>query len=255
MGLFELIASVAAEEKTLTVFNPDAGVVDALRERFADRNLAVESATTQAGPTNYAVLAHDEAFLAAVDVADVVASERGVDPEFTPETYDSVLDELDETIFTSYDTGRMLAATREIEDRAWRGAAGELHAGFQSLDRLKRQLDTYGYLADRGTLDVHVYVHAEDDAAVGDVDLPDGLNLHRTDATEIRDTWFVVYDGGGVDAAACALVAEERSPGSFYGFWTYDPETVGDARAHLRATYVRPDWDADPDRSAAADDR
>ncbi|AZH26956.1 DICT sensory domain-containing protein [Haloplanus aerogenes] len=240
MGLFELIATVDAEEKTLTVFNPEAGVATALREHFADRNLAIEEATSDAGPRNYAVLSRDDQFLAALDVSDVLGDRKGVAPGFTRETYEVVLDELDETMFTSYDTERMIAASKEIEDRAWRGASGELHAGFQTCSRFASQADVYDHIARRGSLDVHVYAHPE---GSGDFESPAGPTLHLSTATEIHDTWFVAYDGGGVEAAKCALLAEERMPGSFYGFWTYDPETVDELVDHLRTTYAIPEAD------------
>ncbi|GAB3321178.1 histidine kinase [Haloplanus rallus] len=240
MGLFELIAAVEAEEKTLTVFNPEAGVATALREHFADRNLTIERTESDAGPHNYAVLSRDDDFLAAIDVSDVLGTTGGVTPEFSRETYETVLDELDETLFTSYDTERMVAASKEIEDRAWRGASGELHAGFQTCARFASQADVYTHLAERGDLSIHVYAHPEGREDVGDVG---GANLHLSTATEIHDSWFVAYDGGGVDATKCALLAEERLPGSFYGFWAYDPETVDAIIDHLRATYVAPEAD------------
>jgi DICT domain-containing protein len=245
MGLFELIAAVEAEEKTLTVFNPEAGVPAALREHFADRNLTIERAESDAGPRNYAVLSRDDDFLAAIDVSDVLGPTHGVTPDFGRETYETVLDELDETLFTSYDTERMVAASKEIEDRAWRGAAGELHAGFQTCARFASQADVYEHLSDRGTLDVHVYAHPEGREELGTLSEP---NLHLSTATEIHDSWFVAYDGGGVDAMKCALLAEERLPGSFYGFWAYDPETIDEVISYLRATYAAPEaGDTAPD--------
>ncbi|WP_248895193.1 DICT sensory domain-containing protein [Haloplanus halobius] len=240
MGLFELIAAVDAAEKTLTVFNPEAGVPAALRDHFADRNLRIERADAAAGPSNYAVLSRDDEFLAAIDVSDVLAPARGVEPGFTPETYEAVLDELDETMFTSYDTERMIAASKEIEDRAWRSAAGELHAGFQTCARFASQADVYDHLADRGELDVHVYARPEGRDALSPSPEP---TFHLSTATEIRDSWFVAYDGDGLDAAKCALLAEERQEGSFYGFWTYDPGTVDDLLDHLRSTYAVPEAD------------
>ncbi|WP_435067768.1 DICT sensory domain-containing protein [Haloplanus sp. C73] len=240
MGLFELIAAVDDEAKTLTVCNPEAGVTSALREHFADRNLAIERADVDSGPQNYAVLSHGDQFLAAIDVSDVLAEQPGVEPGFTRETYDAVLDELDETMFTSYDTERMVAASKEIEDRAWRGGAGELHAGFQTCGRFASQAEAYDHIAQRDSLAVHVYAHPEGQE---DFTPPSAPTLHLSTATEIRDTWFVAYDGGGVDAAKCALLAEERLPGSFYGFWTYDAETVDDIIDHLRSTYACPEAD------------
>jgi DICT domain-containing protein len=235
MGLFELIAAVDDEAKTLTVFNPEAGVATALRQHFADRNLAIEEAESDAGPRNYAVLSRDDQFLAAIDVSDVLGERTGVEPGFTRETYEVVLDELDETMFTSYDTERMVAASKEIEDRAWRGAAGELHAGFQTCERFASQADVYDNIARRGSLDVHVYAHPQ---GSDDFEPPSEPTLHLSTATEIHDTWFVAFDGGDVEEAKCALLAEERMPGSFYGFWTYDPETVDAIIDHLRSTYA-----------------
>jgi len=251
MGLFELIATVDDEEKTLTVFNPEAGVATALRDHFADRNLTVERAESDAGPRNYAVLSSDDEFLTAIDVSDVLAPATGVTPEFTRETYEAVLDELDETMFTSYDTERMIAASKEIEDRAWRGASGEIHAGFQTCARFASQADVYDHLADRGSLDVHVYAHPEGRESF---DPPRGPTLHVSTATEIHDTWFVAYDGGGVEATKCALLAEERLPGSFYGFWTYDPETVDEVIEYLTTTYAVPEADG-ATTDGGADDR
>jgi DICT domain-containing protein len=240
MGLFEIIATVDDAEKTLTVFNPEAGVATALRKHFADRNLVIEKAESDAGPRNYAVLGSDDEFLAAIDVGDVLAPTNDVAPEFTRETYEDVLDELDETMFTSYDTERMVAASKEIEDRAWRGAAGELHAGFQTCARFSSQAAVYDHIAERGSLDVHVYAHPEGSEGF---EPPSGPTLHRSTETEIHDTWFVAYDGGGIDATKCALLAEERLPGSFYGFWTYDPETVDDVLDYLHTAYAIPEAD------------
>jgi len=250
MGLFELIAAVDDAEKTLTAFNPEAGVAPALREHFADRNLAIEIAENDAGPRNYAVLSSDDQFLTAIDVSDVLGDRRGVDPDFTRETYEEVLDELDETMFTSYDTQRMVAASKEIEDRAWRGAAGGLHAGFQTCGRFASQADSYEHIARRGSLDVHIYAHPKGGEGF---ESPPGPTLHRSTATEIRDTWFVAYDGGGVNEAKCALLAEERMPGSFYGFWTYDSGTVDAIIDHLRTTYAVPEADG-PTADSGSDD-
>ena len=60
------------------------------------------------------------------------------------------------------------------------------------------------------------------------------------------DACVGAYAGGGVDDAKGALVAEERIPGSFYGFWTYDGETVGEIIDYLRTTYAFPEADGTP---------
>ncbi|ELZ48604.1 sensor protein [Halorubrum californiense DSM 19288] len=239
MSLIELIAGVEAHEATLTVFNADPAVTDELREHFADRNVRIVDDQTAPGPQGFAVLARDGEFVTAVTVDDLLSRPAGDGPEGAGEGNEDgdddprgagasgarvgrpVLDHLDETMFTSYSREDMVAASREIEDRAWRVGDGELHAGFQTLDVLTGEADTYDLLGGKDRLDVHAYAANEGESP--DVD---HYTVHVGETAEIRETWFVAYDGGGYDDAKCALLAEERAPGEFFGFWSYDPETV-----------------------------
>ena len=153
-------------------------------------------------------------------------------PGVSPRTGGPVLDQLDETLFTSYSSAEMVAASREIEDRAWRIGRGELHAGFQTLDVLQGERGTYDKLSEREDLTIFTYASAE-----GDQPEETPYIVRISETPEIRETWFLAFDGGGVDAAKCALLAEERDPGSYYGFWSYDPDTVDRVIAHLRERY------------------
>jgi DICT domain-containing protein len=47
----------------------------------------------------------------------------------------------------------------------------------------------------------------------------------------------VAFDGGDTEMESCALLAEERRDGEFYGFWTYDPSMVDELVAYLETTY------------------
>ncbi|WP_096393576.1 DICT sensory domain-containing protein [Halorubrum trapanicum] len=235
MSLIELIAGVEAHEATLTVFNADPAVTDELREHFADRNVRIVDDQTASGPEEFAVLARDGEFVTAATVDDLLSRPGGDGSEDTRGGGDApgvaggggdrvgrpVLDHLDETMFTSYSREDMVAASREIEDRAWRVGDGALHAGFQTLDVLTGEADTYDLLGEKERLDVHAY--AADEGEAPDVE---HYTVHVGETAEIRETWFVAYDGGGYEDAKCALLAEERAPGEFYGFWSYDPETV-----------------------------
>ena len=235
MSLIELIAGVEAHEATLTVFNADPAVTEELREYFADRNVRIVDDQTASGPKEFAVLARDGEFVTAVTVDDLLPDPEGDGATASADGSDGpegegeddgrvgrpVLDHLDETMFTSYSRDDMVAASREIEDRAWRVGDGELHAGFQTLDVLTGETDTYDLLGEKERLDVHAYAADEGDAP--DVE---HYTVHVGKTAEIRETWFVAYDGGGYEDAKCALLAEERAPGEFYGFWSYDPETV-----------------------------
>ncbi|MEF8778182.1 MAG: DICT sensory domain-containing protein [Natronomonas sp.] len=235
MSLTELIAGVEDHEKVLTAFNADEGTVSALREQFHDRNIAVTAERTASGkPEAFVVLSDDGKFVTAADIETILhPDDERTDPGFEGEPYQPILDHLDETMFTSYDIGQMVAASREIEDRAWRIGKGSLYSGFQRLSILRDQMSIYEQLAEKGTLDVHAY-------AVPDADVPNhdtDLTIHVERSDEIERSWFVAYDGGGIDVNKCALLAEEREHRAFYGFWTYDPTTVDWIIDHLESTY------------------
>lgn len=254
MSLDDVIASVERSERTLTVFNPDTeggeatdagrqstattdqGVVDELTELLADRNVEVRGTTTTSGrPVNFSVLEMDGVVLATFDVAALRESLEGRASGATglgvKTTRDAdVLRHLQEATFTSYDRTRMLKATREIEDRAFRVGHGELRAGFQTTDRLEDQRERYVELGKRG-LDVTAYA-----TPVSDLDPISSISLETTNADEIATHWFVAYDGGGEPSQMCALLAAERADG-FYGFWTYDPDVVGWICTYLADAY------------------
>jgi len=237
MSLSELIAGVEDHEQTLTVFNADASVVAELRERFADRNVRVVAETTGSGrPGEFLTLSDEDGVRTATDLDSFFETLDGRDRHLGDEEQRTVLDYLDETLFTSWSIQRMVAASREIEDRAGRVGAGALHAGFQTLSTLEGELDLYEGLGESG-IDVHAY-------AVPDIDPPEqsAFTLHLDRGEEIARSWFVVFDDGTETASdrptqKCALLAEEREPREFYGFWTYDPATVDYIVDHLETRY------------------
>lgn len=251
MSLIELIAGVEASEATLTVFNTDPDVRESLAEHFADRNVRIVADETDHGPPEFAVLARDGEFETAASIEELLpyrsvtagegsagatddgdeVDDGGVRPSEL-RTGGPVLDRLDETLFTSYSKPDMVAASREIEDRAWRVGDGELHAGFQTLDVLTGENRTYNRLAELDELDVYAYAAAE-----GSLPNAEHYTVRVEETPEIRETWFVAYDGGGFDEAKCVLLAEEREPGRFYGFWSYDPDTVDDVIGYLTDRY------------------
>jgi DICT domain-containing protein len=235
MSLTELIAGVEGHEKTLTVFNSDASVTAELRERFADRNVRVTTETTGSGrPGEFLTLSEDDTVYTATDIDSFLGALEDRERQLGGDGGQSVLDHLDETMFTSWSIGRMVAASREIEDRAWRVGEGALHAGFQTLSTLSGELDLYKRLGD-SNVDVHAY-------AVPDTDPPDHttFTLHLDRSEEIARSWFVVFDDETETAGVsqkCALLAEEREPRQFYGFWTYDAATVDWIVDHLESRY------------------
>ena len=234
MSLSELVAGVEDHEKRLTVFNADEDVVADLREHFSDRNVVVAAEATVSGrPGQFVTLGDGDGVIAATDLDGL--RER-IDRKSVPigvedSPYRPILDELDETMFTSWSIDQILAATREIEDRAFRVGEGRLDSGFQTVSTLAGETDVYERLGERG-VDAHAY-------AVPDEEPPphDHFTLHVERAAEIETSWFVVFDGGGDDDQKCALLAEERGPREFYGFWTYDTATVDWLVDYLETTY------------------
>jgi hypothetical protein len=264
MSLIELITGVEAREPTLTVFNADSAVAEELREHFADRNVRIVEERTDEGPTEYAVLSRDGELVTAVTVDELLPgvgdeAESADDGPLGGDAGDEsggdrhrvggpILDHLDETMFTSYSRDDMVAASREIEDRAWRVGDGELHAGFQTLDVLTGEADTYALLGEKDRLGVHAYAANE-----GEPPDVEHYTIHVGETAEIRETWFVAYDGGGYDDAKCALLAEERAPGEFFGFWSYDPETVDYIIDYLTEQYGTGDGEIEPADGAGED--
>jgi DICT domain-containing protein len=231
MSLRSVIDGVESREKTLTVYDADETLVSALREYFASQQVVVDEGTAVGGPAGFATLSEGDRLLTAIDLDDLstpLDGGRDLNPAFQ-----TLLGHLDGTTFSSYDARQMVATSREIEDRAWRARAGQLHAGFQYFSALASQEAVYTRLAERD-LDIHVY--AAPDGA--EVELPEGVTIHDESAAEITDSWFVVFDGGGTPSDKCALLAEERQPDAYYGFWTYDPTIVDDILAHLTEQYV-----------------
>lgn len=252
MSLIEIISGVEAREATLTVFDPDPTVAETLAEHFADRNLRVVAERPADGPTGYAVLARDGEFVTATAIDELLPdpddgdeSAEGNGEAASQRVGQPVLDHLDETLFTSYSRADMVAASREIEDRAWRVGDGELHAGFQTLDVLTGESNTYDRLGTKERLDVHAYAAAE-----GESPDTEQYTVHIGRTAEIRETWFVAYDGGGFDGAKCVLLAEEREPGRFYGFWSYDPDTVDRVIDYLTERYGTSERHGEDDATA-----
>ncbi|NHN59498.1 MULTISPECIES: DICT sensory domain-containing protein [Halorussus] len=235
MTLRDFVDEVASDSRTLTVYAPEPD--EALERHFEARQVAVEhEPIPDDGSGGFVVVTAQGEFvgsLGATAVRELILP--SVDEwELGPnESIRVPMNLLADTTFVSFDARQLLVATREIEDRAYRRGRGTLRAGFQSLARLSTQCGKYETLSGETELDVHVYGRPD-----ADPDLP-RATIHGDDAEEIASHWFVVFDGGGDDRQACALLAEEVAddPRSFRGFWTYDPGTVADVDGYLRETY------------------
>lgn len=246
MTFSDHIDAVDPPFRTVTLLNrqtPDP-LYGMVVDFFEPMGVAVREAELDAGEPSDAVLLHDgddpiavsslsELYEGALGAnADrYVTGTVGLDEMETP----AVISELRDVRIPGEEANKfaMIQMSRHVEAMAHRTGAGELHAGFQRLSRLTGERGTreaYRRLAEVG-VDVHAYGVGDRDA----VDLP--VTVHAEDAAEIRDYWFVIYDGAGSEGGAAALVAEEVDQNTYRGFWTFDADRVGELLAYVNGTY------------------
>lgn len=230
---------VERRRKTLEIHTDDERVIAELRRQFETRNVDVTQRSLGAiDDTGFVIVRDgDGEFRGAlgIDQFEAILSPEIHPPwelaETDPDRAD-LFDFLENTLFSSYDRRQMVATAREIEERAWRVGTGRLYAGFQRADALRAQADLYDRFGDRDSITVAVFLEEEVDAALADT-----VTVVTESDGELGAVWFVAFDGGGNELHRCALIAEERDPGRYYGFWTFDPAIVGELFSYLETTY------------------
>jgi hypothetical protein len=196
-------------------------------ERFAEHNVSVEYRPLPTGTTDgFLVIREDGAFVGGMALEKL---ETLLEPPITrpesigtlSEVYQALFDVFDETVFTALTRRQLLAASREIEDRAYRVGHGTFRVGFQSGAAFRDQRSVYERLADETDLDIHVYGKRDWPPPVAQ-----DLTVHRSD-DRISRFWFLAFDGGTEESQACALVAKQTND-EYTGFWTYEFDIVTD---------------------------
>jgi len=236
MTLSEFLEAVEHTHRTIVVYadEDDVGVVD----QFDTRNVTVEHRRLPPGdPSGFLTIYDRDGFVGAVgldELRDLLAPPiyRPWDEAFVSSGYRTLLEILDNTLFTSFVRRQLLATSREIENRAWRVGRGTLRVGFQSFAAMHAQQPVYERLAAETELDVHLYGRGD----WGPPEIPDAT-IHREDAGEIGAYWFLAYDADGDETNECALLAEEWLADQYYGFWTYDADLVDHLLGYLVETY------------------
>ncbi|ELY76335.1 DICT sensory domain-containing protein [Natrinema gari] len=236
-SLRDAFENVDRRRKTLEIHTDEESVIAEFRQQFDTRNVDVTHRPLGAIDEMGFVIVRDSdgEFRGALGLDQF---EAVLSPDLHPpwELAERDLDSaalfsfLENTLFSSYDRRQMVATSREIEERAWRVGTGRLYAGFQRPAALRAQTDVYKRFGDRDSLVVVVFLDGEYEG-----ELTDDVTVVTDASGELDAFWFVVFDGGRTDRHRCALVAEEREPGRYYGFWTYDPILVGDLVAYLEA--------------------
>lgn len=247
MTFAQFVEGVEGRELSLRVVNRTAAdpVYGLLEDRFAGQDVAVEEIDDEAAPENEVLLCEAGETLAVSSLTEVrdsvltvnsdlyITGSRPLEAVDTPD----VIAGLGETTFSVEDHQKylLIQLSREIEAMALRAGEGVLHSGFQELSRLDDERGTlaaYETLGDAG-LDVHAYGIPDADP----LDHP-GVALHGIDAEEIRTSWFVVFTSEREDVQEAALVAIEREPELWDGFWTFESELVGEVEEYVESAYL-----------------
>jgi hypothetical protein len=221
----ETIEDVRTHHKTVRVCN-FTGTDDqlaAIHQHVEPHSVDVTVVEDPRRPDDVVDLVWQDTVQATSDVDDLLTYVRAWDESMSTGLATeppAVLGRLADTFFESFDKRRMVMASRLVEFRAWNVGSGVLHAGFQDLGKVDYQRSTYQNLADSG-VDVHVH-GAPDRATTAGLD----VGVHESTGDEVARHWWVAFDGDGDDEDKAVLLAAEREPDQFYGFWTYDPGVV-----------------------------
>lgn len=223
--LGDVVEHIETHRKTVRVcnFSGTAAELESIRSHFDPHDVDVEIESGPDLPTDVVELRSNDKREASDDVSTVLRYVEAWDDAFSAGLGmepPSVVDSLDDTFFESYDKQRMVMASRIVEFRGLNTGEGTLHAGFQDLAKIDFQRSTYRHLSETG-LDVHVYGTAAPETTR---DL--NLHVHERSDEETLYHWWVAFDGNGEDDGKAVLLAQEREPNRFFGFWTYEPDVV-----------------------------
>jgi hypothetical protein len=155
-------------------------------------------------------------------------------------TVPEILRELSETVFSlagypESNTEKLVLTlmARYIEKQAWRHETGVIRASFQRLSRLYDEKGTrrvYERLGGLPELDVHAYGAPDQEPPA---DFP--VNIHGINNEELRQSWFVVHSTN--DGEDVGMLALEREPNEWDGFWTFDSNEIGALNEYIRHSF------------------
>ncbi|WP_251343924.1 DICT sensory domain-containing protein [Haloplanus halophilus] len=130
----------------------------------------------------------------------------------------------------------LILVSRHVERLAYEAGEGTLRSTFQRLSRLEDEYGTrtvYERLTGRA-LDVHVYGVPDERPTWLDA------TVHGGTSDEYRNSWCVAYrppSDSGAESTPAALVAHQKEPNRWKGFWTYDAERVARIDAYLERAF------------------
>lgn len=226
-SLRDAFEAVDRRHKTLEIHTDDESAVTALRRGFETRTVDVTQRPVGEldDPGFVIVRDADGAFRGALGLEEFEAILSPTDhppwelADAEPDPA-QLFDFLENTLFASATRRQLLATSREIEERAWRVGSGRLYAGFQRPAALRAQTGVYERFGSRDSIDVAVFLAGEWSTPL------EGVSVVTGSSGELGAFWFVAFDGGESGSHCGALVAEERDPGEYAGFWTFEPSIV-----------------------------
>lgn len=242
-SLAEILDDIRSSSPTLTVCNYDGDPETmAVIERYFDRHgVAVRQASLDVDhPRSVALLHHDDDLLGTESVTALrtaIDLDTSTSGDFGQRRTSDLLTNLERSVFgaAAADKRLLVDVSHTIELQAYRAGRGRLHAGFQRLSNLvddEQAARIYERLSESG-VDVHVY------GVPDTVTNLSGVTVHEVETDEIRESWFVSYDGAGDPEQTAALLSVEIDDTNEYnGFWTYDDDIVRRIDAYLAKTYA-----------------
>ncbi|MFC6786508.1 histidine kinase [Halobaculum halobium] len=251
---FEQLAAGGVTNKRLAVIRRDGSTpLDSmLRRLFADQSVAVtvDSPELDGVDDDVAVLVEDEEIVATSPLSSLERAILMVNSDL----YTTGALDLDDAALPTVLTGLAdvpfrlrgyplahkekllpIAMSRQIELRAHRAGAGELHASFQRLSRIDDETGTRRAYERLGDDDVDVHVYGEPD---WNPEAHLELTAHTGYGHGYSDSWFVVFDppadAVGPHTTPVGLLALEEEPNVWRGVWTFRPGAVADLAETVR---------------------
>ena len=229
---------VQQERRIIEVHTKDATIFATIKAQFSTRNVDVVRRDPGNIPGSGFVLVRsaDGDFRGAIGLEQMQSMLSPSSAQLVwngprRESSDSqIFDVFVNTTFTSFDRRQLLFTAREIEDRAYRICNGSLYTGFQRPEAAAAQSLVYDLLSDRDGLSVTVFL--DDGQSITGFE---SAAVVTGQSTEFGQYWFVIYDDATNPAQTCGLLAEEVEPGSYNGFWTYDPSIVEEMVSYLQS--------------------
>ncbi len=128
----------------------------------------------------------------------------------------------------------LILISRHIERLAYEHGEGTLRSSFQRLSRVRDERGTRRVYDQVAKTDVDVHLYGQPDWRP-QPDFP--ITMHAGYKSDFKDSWFVVFNPPPEKAESfdqAALVAIEKEPRKWDGFWTYDQTLVEDVAKYIR---------------------